>query len=227
MVLLLPGVLVFDCDGSEEFSDGLSDPRRNAILVGPGLGLGARTRRYVEAALATGQAVVPDADALMMFNGIFEELAFRVDGPLVISPHDGEIVRLFPDLLNLGKLERVKEAAERLGVVVVLKGADTVIAEPGGNALINDNAPPWLATGGTGDVLAGTVLALGSGHAGFRGCCGCGLVKRGSGNQRRIRPARRRPSGTFRLGYRERSRGRDGPVGQGRLPYLSSEDWLI
>ena len=139
-----------DCDGSEKFFDGLRDPRQNAILVGPGLGLGAYTRRYVEAALATGPAVVLDVDALTMFDVIFEELAFRICGPLVISPHDGEFARLFPDLLNLGKLERVKVLAERLGGVVVLKGADTVIAEPGGNALINDNAPPWLATGGTG-----------------------------------------------------------------------------
>jgi len=83
------------------------------------------------------RAVVLDADALTMFAGIFEELAFRIGGPLVISPHDGEFALLFLDLLNLGKLERVKEAAERLGGVVVLKGADTVIAEPGGNALIN------------------------------------------------------------------------------------------
>jgi NAD(P)H-hydrate repair Nnr-like enzyme with NAD(P)H-hydrate dehydratase domain len=89
--------------------------------------------------------VVLDADALTVFDGLFEELAFRIGGPLVISPHDGEFARLFPDLLNLSKLERVKEAAERLGGVVVLKGADTVIAEPGGNALINDNAPPWFA----------------------------------------------------------------------------------
>ena len=106
------------------------------------------------------RAVVLDADALTMFDGIFEELAFRIGRPLVISPHDGEFARLFPDLLNLGKLGRVKEAAERLGGVVVLKGADTVIAEPGGNALINDNASPWLATGGTGDALAGTILGL-------------------------------------------------------------------
>ncbi|MDA0342272.1 MAG: NAD(P)H-hydrate dehydratase, partial [Proteobacteria bacterium] len=156
----MPGVLVSDCDGSDEFSEALGDPRQNAILVGPGLGLGARTRSYVEAALATGRGVVLDADALTMFDGKFEELAFRIGGPLVITPHDGEFARLFPDLPDMGKLERVKEAAERLGGVVVLKGADTVIAEPGGNALINDNAPPWLATGGTGDVLAGTILGL-------------------------------------------------------------------
>lgn len=95
-----------------------------------------------------------------MFDGIFEELAFRIVGPLVISPHDGEFARLFPDPLNLGKLERVKVAAERLGGIVVLKGADTVIFEPGGYAVINDNAAPWLATSGTGDILARTILGL-------------------------------------------------------------------
>ena len=156
----LPGWLVTDCDGPEEFADTLSDPRRNAILVGPGQGLGGRTRAYAEAALATGKAVVLDADALTMFAGQFENLAFRIGGPLVITPHDGEFARLFPDLVEFGKLERAREAANRLGGVVVLKGADTVIAEPGGRALINDNAPPWLATGGTGDVLAGSVLGL-------------------------------------------------------------------
>ena len=158
--LAAPGWLVTDCDGAGDFSETLNDPRRNAILVGPGHGLGARTRAYAETALATGKAVVLDADALTMFAGRLEELASRVAGPLVITPHDGEFARLFPDLLDLGKMERAKEAANRLGGVVVLKGADTVIAEPGGRAVVNDNAPPWLATGGTGDVLAGTVLGL-------------------------------------------------------------------
>ena len=159
--------------------------------------------------------MVLDADALTMFDGIFEELAFRIGRPLVISPHDGEFARLFPDLLNLGKLGRVKEAAERLGGVVVLKGADTVIAEPGGNALINERIAMaghrrhWRRPGGHDSRV------LGSGHAGFRGCGGCGMVERGSGNQGRFRPARRRPSGTFRRGDRERPSVRDGPVGQG------------
>jgi ADP-dependent NAD(P)H-hydrate dehydratase / NAD(P)H-hydrate epimerase len=156
----LPGCLVLDCDGSEDFADALNDPKRNAILVGPGHGVSKRTKAYAEAALSTGKAVVLDADALTMFEGQFEELAFRIGGPLVITPHDGEFARLFPDLVELGKLERAREAANRLGGVVVLKGPDTIIAEPGGRALINDNGPPSLATGGTGDVLAGTILGL-------------------------------------------------------------------
>ena len=154
------GTLVADCDGLADFQEMIADSRRNAILVGPGHGVGETTRLYAEAALATGRAVVLDADALTVFAGAVPYLAARVTGPLVITPHDGEFARLFPDLTDLGKLARTRIAARRLGGVVVLKGADTVIAEPGGLALINENAPPWLATGGTGDVLAGTVLGL-------------------------------------------------------------------
>jgi ADP-dependent NAD(P)H-hydrate dehydratase / NAD(P)H-hydrate epimerase len=163
-----PGFLVADCKTSEDFEAVIEDLRRNAILVGPGQGLDQRTRDNAEAALATGRAVVLDADALTLFAGALDDLADRVVGPLVITPHDAEFARLFPGLVTLGKIERAREAAARLGGVVVLKGADTVIAEPGGLALINDNAPPWLATGGTGDVLAGTVLGLlAQGMAGF------------------------------------------------------------
>jgi NAD(P)H-hydrate epimerase len=154
------GFLVDDCDTREQFENVIADPRRNAVLVGPGNGLEARTRACAEAALRAGKAVVLDADALTLFAGEAEVLARREAGALVITPHDGEFARLFPDLGNLGKLERTRAAASRINGVVVLKGADTVIAAPDGMALINSNAPPWLATGGTGDVLAGTVLGL-------------------------------------------------------------------
>lgn len=155
-----PGFLVDDCDTRAEAEAVIADARRNAVLVGPGNGLEARTRNFAEAALAAGKAVVLDADALTVFAGEAAALAKRKPGPLVITPHDGEFARLFPDLGDLGKLERTRTAAERINGVVVLKGADTVIAAPDGAALINTNAPPWLATGGTGDVLAGTVLGL-------------------------------------------------------------------
>ena len=155
-----PGFLVDDCDTRDECAAVLADPRRNAVLVGPGNGLEARTRDFAEAALDTDKAVVLDADALTLFAGEAEALAERRAGTVVITPHDGEFARLFPDLKGLGKLERTRVAARRSNAVVVLKGADTVIAAPDGTALINANAPPWLATGGTGDVLAGTVLGL-------------------------------------------------------------------
>jgi len=163
-----PGFLVDDCDTRDECAAVLADPRRNAVLVGPGNGLEPRTRGFAEAALDTDRAVVLDADALTLFAGEAEALADRRAGILVMTPHDGEFARLFPDLAGLGKLERTRIAARRSKAVVVLKGADTVIAAPDGTALINTNAPPWLATGGTGDVLAGTVLGLlAQGMSGF------------------------------------------------------------
>ncbi len=154
------GVLVADCEDNAGFRRIMSDSRRNAVLVGPGLGVEPLTMQNALTALTTGRALVLDADALGVFADNAAAIAEHRAGPLVITPHDAEFVRLFPDLGQYGKLERARIAADRTGAVVVLKGSDTVIADPDGRALVNDNAPPSLATGGTGDVLAGTVLGL-------------------------------------------------------------------
>jgi NAD(P)H-hydrate epimerase len=143
---------------AEDWQALLADPRRNCIAIGPGAGVGAETRDYVLAALATRRATVLDADALTSFAEAPQDLFRAINAPCVMTPHSGEFKRLFHG--SGDKLTRTLDAARQSGAVVVLKGADTVIASPDGRAIINANAPPQLATGGSGDVLTGFIAAL-------------------------------------------------------------------
>ena len=154
----LTGVMVHSIEGVEGFDALLADARRNAIAIGPGAGVGAATRQCALAALATKRAVVLDADAITSFAEMPEALFGALAGPCVLTPHEGEFSRLFN--VKGDKLHRARSAAAQSNAVLLLKGADTVIAAPDGRAIINSNAPPQLATAGSGDVLTGFVAGL-------------------------------------------------------------------
>jgi len=156
-----PGALLHGVDSSHDLDELLSDHRKNAILIGPGYGVGPATCSLVLRLLNTARAVVLDADALTSFSAdphlLFDAIKSRA-APTVLTPHEGEFARLFG--VNGPKIERATAAATLSGAVVVLKGADTLIAAPDGRIAINTNGSPWLATGGSGDVLAGLVVGL-------------------------------------------------------------------
>ncbi len=152
----------------------IDDEKRNAILIGPGLGLEPEKRELVLAVLASRKPCVLDADALTLFAEEPEILFKALHEDCVLTPHEGEFSRLFGSRIDseTDKISRAQEAAKMAGCVVLLKGAETVIASPKGFAVVNLNAPPWLATGGAGDVLAGMILGLiAAGMPAFAAAC--------------------------------------------------------
>jgi hydroxyethylthiazole kinase-like uncharacterized protein yjeF len=173
-------VMVRPCDGVAEFSDLLADRQINAVIVGPGGGAGPQMAELVLAALADNRAAVFDADALTSFvddpNKFFTALRSHAASPAILTPHDGEFIRLFKvkeqkDAVKQ-KLKETRAASHEASAVVVRKGADSVIAAPDGRAVISENAPPWLATAGSGDVLAGLIGGLrAQGMTAFEAAC--------------------------------------------------------
>lgn len=134
----------------------------DVAVIGPAAGLDEATVSNVFALASTGAALVVDADALMVFRHDVTELFSVLDRDDVLTPHPGEFERLFPGLLRDSpeRLSATREAARRAGAIVLLKGYDTVIAAPDGRCAVNSNGSVWLATAGSGDVLAGLIAGL-------------------------------------------------------------------
>lgn len=154
----LVGVIVQPVRDTAAYAEIIEDKRVNTCLVGPGNGVSGPTREHALAALRAGKAVVLDADALTVFAESRDLLFSTIKGPCLMTPHAGEFARLFD--VTGDKMSDARAAAEKSGAVILLKGADTVIAAPDGRVVINDNAPAELATAGAGDVLAGIVTGL-------------------------------------------------------------------
>lgn len=150
----------------------LDDNRFNALCLGPGLSH-ARARELVPVALAARRGCVLDADALSAYQDAPFVLFEMLHEGCVLTPHAGEFARLFPDIAarlstteapEYSKVDATQDAARRAGCVVLFKGPDTIIADPAGNVVIHaalgPRAAPWLATAGSGDVLAGFIVGL-------------------------------------------------------------------
>jgi len=151
----------------------------DAAVIGPAAGVSETTLLNVLALARTGAALVLDADAITVFRDDPEELFSVLDRDDVLTPHPGEFDRLFRGLLAASpeRITAARKAAEQVGAVVLLKGPDTVVAAPDGRAAVNVNGAPWLATAGSGDVLAGFIGGLiAQGMESFEAACAAAWI---------------------------------------------------
>jgi len=171
----LTAIMVKPFEGASGLAKILSDDRFSSLVVGPGLGLTEATRELVEVTLTSQKKCVLDADALSIFSGKEEDLFTFCHQNVILTPHAGEFKRLFPDIAAkldatptkgpaYSKVDATRDAAARAGCCVLFKGADTVIADADGRCSVNsafyEGAAPWLATAGSGDVLAGFIAGM-------------------------------------------------------------------
>ncbi|MBM2292904.1 NAD(P)H-hydrate dehydratase [Sulfitobacter pseudonitzschiae] len=167
----ITAVMLHRLKGAGDLAALLEDKRLNALCAGPGLGLDRRAADLVHTVLDSGRACVLDADALTLLSRD-PALRTRLHDRCVLTPHGGEFARLFPDIAAAcgdnpavgPKVTATRDAAARIGAVVLFKGVDTVIASPDGECAVHsareERSAPWLATAGAGDVLAGIISGL-------------------------------------------------------------------
>ena len=136
------------------------DERTRALLIGPGAGVSDALAEQIGVLLRRNLPIVLDADALTAFAARRDHLFDQLHERAVLTPHEGEFARLFPDISLADRMEAARAAAGRSGAIVVLKGRETVIAASDGQFAVNRHASPWLATAGSGDVLAGIICGL-------------------------------------------------------------------
>jgi hydroxyethylthiazole kinase-like uncharacterized protein yjeF len=179
----LTSTILRKAESPEEIGEFLAERKPGSLVFGPGLGIRGKMADFaldlIAASAGLAGSIVFDADALTVFSrrpDAFFKAARPPDAPqLVLTPHEGEFARLFPEIAadeDLSKLGRARRAAEQANSTIVLKGSDTVIAAPDGRAAINSNGSPWLATAGSGDVLAGIIAGLlAQGMPAFEAAC--------------------------------------------------------
>lgn len=154
----LTSVIARPIDTPSDFVKLLCDTRINAVVLGPGAGVGDATRDLTLAVLRERRATVLDADALTSFVAEPQRLFGAIRGVCIMTPHEGEFARLFTQTGD--RIADALAAAQLSNAIVVLKGPETIIAAPDGRTTVNPHAQPFLATGGTGDVLAGMIAGL-------------------------------------------------------------------
>jgi hydroxyethylthiazole kinase-like uncharacterized protein yjeF len=177
----LTAIMLAKVDDTGDLAAFIERRKPDAFVLGPGFGVGEKTRELALAVLENRDcgALVLDADGITSFRDAPASLFIMAGSghapPLVLTPHEGEFARLFPGLAEdaaLSKLDKARRAADRAHAVVIYKGPDTVIAAPDGRAAINANGTPYLATAGSGDVLSGmTAGLLAQGMPAFEAAC--------------------------------------------------------